>query len=410
MDLRIVCFCIALPIVLGCDVSVAGNPGADTYYTWITQCLKAIEADVPRITASAEAAAEPFVSDGYAICAWGDPPFVEEFTGRAGGIMPVSRIRPTERDVAKAIILVCPRQDRLEADLKQAARLRRPDNIVVLFAGPLTKKAAQDVDAQFDYVVHTRAAEHGGLIESDGKWIIPTDRAAAIAALWTWTGEFVGACTRLGRMPVMWQSLSVPGSEKRAAKYKRLKFHNNTPAPMRPGLLGRSYLTELSSGVQAVHARERSSIAALVRQIAEAKAAGKTFYVCGAGHATRHRPDSITDPRIFTFLAESTPGVLFQPGDLLLCNGYDAHWLDAQLGPISRQCRKLGGKVAWSLTTYGGQPVPGVERGETVIDQHWELGDAIVTVPSYDIRILPSSGVIAEAVLWMVTAEVIGRQ
>ena len=29
--------------------------------------------------------------------------------------------------------------------------------------------------------------------------------------LWTWTGEFTAACTRLGKMPAMFQSYAAPG-------------------------------------------------------------------------------------------------------------------------------------------------------------------------------------------------------
>jgi hypothetical protein len=40
----------------------------------------------------------------------------------------------------------------------------------------------------------------------------PVDTVANIIDLWTWTGEFVAACTRLGHMPVLYQSLYIdPG-------------------------------------------------------------------------------------------------------------------------------------------------------------------------------------------------------
>jgi uncharacterized phosphosugar-binding protein len=373
-------------------------------------CLESIDADMPRTTASADAAAALFVRSDYSICPWGDPAFVEEFTGRAGGLMAVSRIRPAERQVAKAIILVAPRQDRVESDIRQAARMKREDNLLVLFAGPVAKAAMQKTGAHFDFVIDTHASEHGGLVEAGGRWVLPTDRAASIAALWTWTGEFVGACTRLGKMPVMWQSLSVPGAEKRAAKFRTLKFHDIRPAPMKPGLLGRGYLNALSRKLQSMRASEEKAIAAVVEKVEAATAKGRTFYVCGAGHATKHAPDQAADPGLFTFLTEGGAGIIFQPGDFLLCNGYDAHWLEAQLGPVSRECRRLGGTVAWSLTTYGGKPVQGIEPGEVVIDQRWELGDALVAVPGYDVRILPASGVIAEAVLWTVAEEIMRRR
>lgn len=63
------------------------------YYQWLRSCLRGIRRDVPQITASAESAAARFVSDDYKIGAWGDAAFVSEFTGRAGGLMPVNNPR-----------------------------------------------------------------------------------------------------------------------------------------------------------------------------------------------------------------------------------------------------------------------------------------------------------------------------
>ncbi|HOI56323.1 MAG TPA: hypothetical protein PLP01_13830, partial [Phycisphaerae bacterium] len=48
-----------------------------------------------------------------------------------------------------------------------------------------------------------------------------------------------------------------------------------------------------------------------------------------------------------------------------------------------------------------------VPAGEVLVRQHWALGDAAVTVPGYDVRVLPPSGVVAAAVLWMVESEML---
>jgi uncharacterized phosphosugar-binding protein len=376
---------------------------SDVYYAWLTKCLISISADMPRVTSSAVSAARLFVEHDYAIGAWGDPAFSEEFLGRAGGLMPVSRLTFEDRQVAGAIVLIMPRPDHLEQDLKLGASMKRQDNLLILFASPAAKSLAANLDLHFDSVIDTHAADHGGLFaDANGKWIIPTDRSASIAALWTWTGEFVAACTRLGKMPVMWQSLSCPGSEQRAAKYKRMKFHEEKPVAVAPGKLGNEYLSELSGLLKSVRIAGRAQMAAVAKSASEARSAGHEFYVCGSGHATKFPPDA---SGLFEFIPEGTTGTPFKPGDFLFCVGYDAHWLPMQLAPVSDECRKLGGRLAWALTTYGGRPVPGVEPGETVIDQQWQLGDAIVEVPGYDIKILPSSGVISDAVLWMVAAD-----
>jgi len=277
---------------------------------------------------------------------------------------------------------------------------------VVLFAGPAAREAAKSVHAQFDWIIDTHSSEHAGLFRNArGKWVIPTERAASMAAMWAWTGEFVGACTRLGKMPVMWQSLSVPGSEARAAEYRRLRFHEEKPTAIEAGKPGRDYLSEVAAIIRRIHTNERSRIASVAAAAAETVAAGGRFYVCGAGHATHYAPDLLTDPFTFTFIGEGETGPGFERGDVLFLVGYDEHWLEPQLGPVSREGRRKHAKLAWSLSRYGASRVAGVMADETLIDQHWALGDAVVTVPGYDVKILPSSGVVAEAVLWMVAAE-----
>lgn len=394
-----------------CAPCQADSPPTDRFYKWIVGCLEGIKADLPRIGESAERAARLFVEDGYEIAAWGDPAFASEFSGRAGGLMRVLYFKQQEDAVPKTIVLAAPRQDHIESDLRQAAQMNSEERLVVLFARAEILSLAKRLGLRFDYAVDTHAAPHGGLIKNpDGKWVLPTDRIASIAALWAWTGEFVAACTRLGRMPVMWQSLSVPDAEKRAAKYRKLKFHDQTPAPIEPGAAGRDYLTAVLNTLSAVRTTERERIESVSAQAVAATASGRKFYVCGAGHATKYPPAAAHDPGVFIFLSEGQACPDFKPRDFLFLVGYDEHWLDAQLGQVSRECRRLGGKVAWTLSRYGKSRITGVEPGETIIDQHWELGDAVVLLPGYDVRILPSSGIIAEAVMWMVTERVIARR
>ena len=51
--------------------------------------------------------------------------------------------------------------------------------------------------------------------------------------------------------------------------------------------------------------------------------------------------------------------------------------------------------------------IAGLPPDELYIDQRWELGDGQVQLPGYDIKILPPSGVIELAILWMVEAEMV---
>ena len=50
--------------------------------------------------------------------------------------------------------------------------------------------------------------------------ICPTDTVINIINAWTWTGEFIGACTRQGKMPTVYESYGLPGGRERDVKYK----------------------------------------------------------------------------------------------------------------------------------------------------------------------------------------------
>jgi hypothetical protein len=153
-----------------------------------------------------------------------------------------------------------------------------------------------------------------------------------ILSLWTETAELAAATARPGRTLFFLQSHSVDGGRQREALYGKTTFHDGIPAmsPVEPGVLARAYLDEIRSG-------RRQQLA---------------------------------------------------PGSLLVFIGYVAVPLD-----LWHAVRNSGATAAWIVS-----PLPGEvgfrQFGDTVIAQPWDLGDAYVSVPGYDIRILPPSGVI----------------
>ena len=82
---------------------------------------------------------------------------------------------------------------------------------------------------------------------------------------------------------------------------------------------------------------------------------------------------------------------------------------------VIRACFFMRDRLGYFVGTWGNISVrledgllvtrPAILTDEVYIDQHWAFGDAVVEVPGYDVKILPTSGVISEAVLWMVCAE-----
>jgi len=67
--------------------------------------------------------------------------------------------------------------------------------------------------------------------------------------------------------------------------------------------------------------------------------------------------------------------------------------------------RARGGRLVWSLTDQYPQEIAALPKEEIVILQHWHYSDAVVDIPGYDVRMLPASEVVSEAIYWMVNAK-----
>jgi hypothetical protein len=128
------------------------------------------------------------------------------------------------------------------------------------------------------------------------------------------------------------------------------------------------------------------------------------------GHYTPYPAEGqlAADPGIYTPLrmkdAASQPGA----DDFALAVGYawppEGEFRGTRVWQDPDKIRQAGRGVAWVITGYMTK-VADLRPREIIVDQQWAEGDALVSVPGYDVRICPGSGVIAEAMLWSITAE-----
>lgn len=156
---------------------------------------------------------------------------------------------------------------------------------------------------------------------------------------------------------------------------------------------------------------------AKVRRLAglaiETRRAGKAVCCFVHGHALLgHVPYPPADPGFFKRVNRSwfdqDKSIRLNAGDLVFCVGFDSVFQGKQWGEFAEHARRAGAKLAWSLTTYRTEDIHTIPADELLIDQHWALGDAVAAMDGYDIKILPTSGVLSEAVYWMVNAELCG--
>ena len=395
----------------------ARETGADRYLSWLESCVTAAGNDIPDLTRSAEAAAARYVIDGQELGILGDRALVCEGTGRSGGMIRMTAVSRPGRPVTpdwQGIVLCFPRAGGQYDDFALARGLLAAGNHVVMFGTEGTRAAAEAAGVRHHAFVKSHAAEHGGLFpDALGGWTVPTQHAADMVALWAWLGEFVAACTRLGRMPVMYQSYDVPGARLRPERFAGMKFHAEPPVPMEAGRAAGEYLAELRANLGRFRPAERRHIRQAAAAAVEARLAGRRLYAFPHNHALLwDRIGGPRDPGYFEQLNldwfRVKPLLPVDPGDLVFCVAYSRIYAGTAFGNFADLMRSRGVRLIWSLASYDRDPVCGVlgiRDDEVFIDQHWRYGDAVVECPGYDVRILPASGVLAEAVMWSVVAD-----
>ncbi len=413
-------------------------PGAESYYQWITSCMDGIQADIPAMRTSAEAAAAHYVhSNGQRVVTKGDFSMATEVTYRSGGLLSAFAYQPTNQpDIYKAeIALYAARPQMLEIDLASINELCREGLVVVVFGSDPVLSGLRRAKVATPHLIDTHAVARDGLFPTtDGRWIVPTTPVANAIAVWAWTGEFVSACTRLGKMPPMYQGYSVKGGQKRDDAYRKLKFHEEVPAPVPAGQCGNDYLTTLRSSLATIRQKEWANIKAAADQLVTTKQEGHVAYTFLHGHGLlKEELCRAEDARVFTRINNSwfdlRKDINMQPGDAVLCIGFDSVFSGKRWNNFAEDARAKGVTLIWSITDYcgsgsGSDPATLKDKidpawteanadtippGEIFIDQHWALGDAVVEIPGYDVRILPTSGAIAQSIFWMLEAETAGR-
>jgi len=390
--------------------------GAAGYIQWFNTCLNGLEGDMPNISASAQAAANRYVNTGSLIYVGGDG-LEGEISWRAGGLMLMNPFGLSSA-MSNSILLVFPSVNTLDTDLGYANTQHNLGNMVIVFASKAALQRATALNYHYDATIETHAAPNGGLYRMpDGSWVVNTDTPSKIIAVWTWTAEFVGACMRLGKMPICWESVAVPGGYDRdLGPYcsQSIKFHDWVPQQPATGQLGTQYLRELGKIMGGIAACDLEKIHQAAAMAVSAKRSGHAVYLYAFGHSESAIVPCPYDTGLFFqintgWATTDNPalksGYAPQQGDFVLCVSYDFLYRGANNGSFVEMCRTAGAGLAHGLTSYNQSEVNAILPGEVFIDEHWALGDAIVYPPGYDIKICAPSGVIEHSLFWMVNAE-----
>jgi uncharacterized phosphosugar-binding protein len=342
---------------------------------------------------AAEAAAARFVQGGTLWVAGSIPRFDIEWLTRAGGIMPVS-VMKTPADVGAADVLVYGcllGAEKADGDLLRQVRARQG---LVVAIGPAEQAATMREAAQF-YLEVTLAA--------DAPLRPQAAASASIAALWAFSGDLVGACTRRGVMPTMWQSVMVPGARERNARYRPLRVHADmTVSPQAAGALGERYLDAVTAALTGLRTQQ-AAIQKAGGALREAVRLKHTVFHANIGH---FEPALLLPPDFaipLTVLPGKDPDLDLAKravaGDALL-----AVWYTDQPTTLLKAARAAGVTSACILAANPAE-TRDPSLADIPLDSQWVIGDAVVEVPGYDVRILPPSGVLNSTIFFAILAE-----
>ncbi len=358
-------------IFCACCAGVTASE-AGTYLDALQATVRHTNTKLAAISESAAQAAREFVAGGNLYAAGSQPDFVAEACGRAGGLMAITALGrqvPTNYDV---ILCGFRGQDRRD-ELNALRQWRQSRATVVNFSSP------------------------AGLFKNR----VPLDSVANVVELWTWTGEFVAACTRLGKMPVLYQSYGLPGGPERGKKYQGKRFHDDvTIAPIAQGVLGREYLGQLENMLSQLKDSQMPKLRQAANWWRATTNSAQTTTTLVTGHMF---PAHGQDPRI-PQLTQFVPVPAWEnkelidlshPRSLVIYVGYQF-----APGKLLEQAQASGTKLVYFDAQRHEPPEPAPNI--LYIAPGWPMTDACVTVPGYDIPILPASGVIQAAIFWTI--------
>lgn len=336
--------------------------------------LRELVQRLPETTQVATLVAPSLAAGGQAYLA-GDRGFVSEGLGRAGGMMTIRALGSPGELKAGDVVLLGLLGAPSEAEDEVIAQARAAGAHVVIM-GP---ESAERRDCHY-LALPARVAGQDGL---------PTVTPLLTAQLWTFTGELVAALTRLGKMPPMYQSILVPGGTERNAEHLKYAWEPETPAPVAPMLLGRTYLARIGNYLRSFVATQSQGVAQAARMAAETKRAGHTAWFACLGHLPPEIPAQPGEPGLLAPLLSLEPERLperVQPGDLIIYIGYYEPY-----GPWVEQAHAAGARI---VTIVAGTPQRNAyEMGADLnLSGCWPFGDTTVEIPGYDVRMLPPSG------------------
>ena len=365
---------------------------------------------LPAIAAAAALAADRACAGGRIRTLGDEEGFVGEFHYRAAGLMmmkplPGDGAVPLDDAVGAGDAVLAATQNHAperQGELLQALRERGVHVTLVGAAGsPLRAYAGAFID-------NGLAPGTAPLLQHRGAAICPAASTVNVAAGWLWAVEMANACHQRGRAPVFIVSGALAAGADRNRQLEGKPFHDPGEyrvAPAPAGQRGNELIAELLRCLSGIRATEMDKLAAIGALAAATRRAGHTVWCASIGHNLPAQRGIAGDPGWFRLqFPELNERPALAAGDCYIFNGYYGFPAD-QLAAA----RAAGVPSAWIM---GGREIEAIypRPGEIHVDAYWRYGDASLRLPGYDYRVIPSSGVVTTAMLWLLHAATADRE
>jgi hypothetical protein len=333
--------------------------------------------DIPAMAAPADEVAKRVVAGGK-LWAAGQPSVVSELAGRAAGLMlckPLGGAAPEKGDV-------------------------------VLYALESGGTLPENLSASGAYVIilgSTVAPANGVALPNHASDSGVSPTLANAVAGWTFSGELIAAFTRLGKMPVIYETIGLYNGVPRINAFdaKGIYFHEtHAVKPTPPGVIGGQFIQTISAILKRVKAEDRDAINRAATWSAGAKTHGKRLMMYSMGHLF---PDEVAKSPIGALFESSVwnsgftnappPNDQYAEGDVLIHIGYQH-----PPTPMLARAKKAGAKVAYVDVLQDRDYVH--DSNVIWIDPMWNWADGCVPLENYEVPLLPASGVVNGAIAW----------
>jgi hypothetical protein len=374
---------------------------ASLYLNLTRQRIAQIRADVPKLIELGERMSQPLLAGGGLFTPTIGTYWPSEFGGRAGGMMgllPSHHVATSKHDVAFTT-LPDPRRNNLKDDARWKTLIDSPAQIFVIGRPQDLHGAAPE--SRIAGFTGGAGADEGLYAKDDLKPIAQLRPFEQLVRGWLVAGEMIAACTRAGRMPIIWMSVWLEGALPRNAsffKHDNLRepwhaplFHDKIYIPpIAPGYTSAAFLDVLEH-IHAGLVAQSAKLATAGAWMTDALRGGKKVSTVLVGHSYPEILEISDSPKYplawlpsISDLTRAHPNELGK-GDVALHLGY----APVDVGDVQRI---LDRGVRFIYTSPYGRPA-GLKDHDNLLwlDLPWRPADATVDIPGYSVRILPMS-------------------